>query len=249
MSKVAILSDIHANLPAFEAVLQEVERQSADLIVFGGDIVGYAASPARCVELVRALGGQCVFGNHESYLIALADNGVESLGENWRTQPVEAGVVHASEELEPEAIEWIRGLDWLLPIDEDVILAHAGLHDPNHWPYLLSEESAEATREVMRRRGLTLGFFGHTHRLAVYPERLWNREESVIELSRDDVVAITVGSVGQSREPGDPRATWVLFDSDERTVEFQRTEYDRELAARQIIDAGLPPESAARLLI
>lgn len=248
MPKVAILSDIHANLPAFEAVLREVDRQSVDLIAFGGDIVGYGASPAKCIEFVRALGGHCVFGNHESYLITVKDNGVESLGDDWMGQPVEAGVVHAYRELDPDAIGWIRSLPWFLPIDDDVILAHAGLNDPNNWPYILSDESAEPTIEIMRKRGLTVGFFGHIHRLAVYPERLASMDESVIELSRDEVIAITVGSVGQPREPGDLRATWVVFDSDERTVEFHHTEYDRELAARQILDAGLPEESARRLL-
>lgn len=247
MPKVAVLSDIHGNLPAFESVLKQVDKHSVDLIVFGGDIVGYGASPAKCVEYVRALGGNCVFGNHESYTVAVADNGVESLGDWWSEDPVEAGAVHAFRSLSEDALDWIRGLPWFLPLDEDVIIAHAGLDDPNSWPYLECDETAAPTIEIMKNRDLKIGFFGHIHKLAVFPEREPSRGGGFYELKDAEPTAITVGSVGQPRDK-DGRASWVLFDSDERTVEFLRTEYDRELAARQIIDAGLPARSGERLL-
>ena len=71
MSKIALLSDIHSNLPAFQAVLRDVRVSGANQIVFLGDIVGYGASPAKCVDLVRKLGGKCVMGNHEPATLAV----------------------------------------------------------------------------------------------------------------------------------------------------------------------------------
>ena len=79
MPKIAILSDIHGNLPALQAVLKRVAKSGAEEIVFGGDLVGYGASPRECVELVRGLGGHCVLGNHDAYTKQVADNAREPL--------------------------------------------------------------------------------------------------------------------------------------------------------------------------
>lgn len=249
MPKVAILSDIHANLPAFEAVLREVDKCKVDLIVFGGDTVGYGASPAECVKMVRALGGHSVFGNHESMTKMVQQQGIDNLIDGWEINPVVAGVVHTFRSVAEEDLKWMWDLPWFLPLDEESIITHAGLEEPNRWPYIDSEESAAPSIKILKNRGLNVGFFGHIHRLAIFPglKKLKQKKKEIFRLPEDKVTAITVGSVGQSRDKNDWRATWVLWDPDERTVEFRRTEYDNKLAAKQIIDAGLPEKSALRL--
>ena len=248
MAKVAILSDIHGNLPALQAVLKEVDKLDTDLIVFGGDIVGYGASPAECVEYVRNLGADSVFGNHESYLKLVAENGIDCLEPDWEENPVAAGVVHARRAMSDDALQWIFDLPWFLPIENETIIAHACLDAPGDWNYIDDNRSAEPTLEVMKKRKLTLGFFGHTHQTGVFPFREPSGRDDFYELENNPVTAVTVGSVGQPRDMKDCRSTWVLFDSDYRTIEFKRTEYDYQKAAEQILEAGLPEHSATRLL-
>jgi len=248
MSAIAILSDIHGNLPAFESVLRDLEQTAADEIIFGGDIVGYGASPKECVELVRRMGGKCVLGNHEFYSQVISKKGIKNLGNDWEENPVLAGVVHALRALSEEELEWIWNLPRDLSPDAATIISHAGLEAPEDWPYLTDLESATPSLEIMKQRGVTVGFFGHIHRFGIFPHLAHHDKKEVYELPADSATAITVGSVGQSREAIDNRAGWVLWDSSARTVEFRRVEYDWKRAAQQIVDAGLPLHSAARLM-
>lgn len=266
MSTVALLSDIHGNLPALRSVLADVKANGADQVVFGGDIVGYGASPAECLSLVRETGGDCVMGNHEEFVIRLADNGEVSLPNGWENNPVQAGVVHAFRSLSDEAVGWITELPLEIPLRGRAVLAHAALYRPGEWPYIRDALSASASLGELRARDLDICFVGHVHRLAIYGEsridsgasdyQLDRKPEKVGEdrfhLAEDAVWAVTVGSVGQSRETGaerhDVRATWVLWDPEERTVEFRRTEYENSDAAARILAAGLPAHSARRLL-
>ena len=254
MPKIAILSDIHGNLPAFEAVLKRVAKSGAEEIAFGGDIVGYGASPRECVDLVRKLGGHCVLGNHDAYTKQVADNGEESLYDGWQSNPVWAGVAHALRHMDKEALEWLWERPWFLHLNEaGAVLAHASLHDPNKWPYLEDQESAGPTLAILKEKGFGVGFFGHTHRLGVFsddtadavPEKI---DEDRYLIPEGSICAVTVGSVGQSREVSDERATWVIWDPEERIVEFHRSYYPHLQAAREIMEAGLPMESAMRLL-
>ncbi len=248
MSVIAILSDIHGNLPAFEAVLKDVDSTSADEIIFGGDIVGYGASPKECVESVQKLGGKCVLGNHEYYSKVVSLKGIENLRGDWEENPVLAGVVHALRTLSEDDLEWIWNLPWSLTPNDDTIIAHAGLEEPTQWPYLTDLDSATPSLDIMTERGHTVGFFGHIHRFGIYPPIVHNSESDIYELPVDSSTAITVGSVGQSRETLDNRAGWVLWDTAARTVQFRKVEYDWKRAAQQIVDAGLPLHSAARLM-
>ncbi len=252
MPKIAILSDIHGNLPAFQAVLKRVAKSGAQEIAFGGDIVGYGASPADCVDLVRNLKGPCVLGNHDAYTKDVAEKGEESLYKGWEANPVWAGAALAVRQMTRESLEWLWGRPWFLHL-EGAVLAHASLHDINNWPYLEGDESAAPTLAVLKEKGFGLGFFGHIHRLGIYfdkaarvvPEQI---SEDKYLIPKGSVCAVTVGSVGQSREEGDDRATWVTWDPDERIVEFHRNYYSSIRAAREIIEAGLPMESAMRLM-
>lgn len=248
MAKIAIITDIHANLQALKAVLRDVSSEGLESLVCLGDVVGYGANPAECVDLLRAIRCVGVMGNHDFYTCtdsmgiqaALDDPG--SLG-----NPVWEGIRHAREQLDDTQMEWLRGL-LQIHHQEGAVMAHAALHDFAEWPYLLTAEEAEATLDLLDGR---IGFFGHTHREAVFAADDGSQPELVgdgkLLLPEGCSVAITVGSVGQPRG-GDLRAHWLSWDSSERVIEFRRTPYDSVAAAAAIVSAGLPEESASRIV-
>lgn len=127
-------------------------------------------------------------------------------------------------------------------------LAHAALHDMEEWPYLSTPSDATPTLALLDQ---PVGFFGHTHQTQLFFDRArpgrpsWNAK-GWIEVPEDGRCAITVGSVGQPRD-GDPRAGWVIWDSDRRIVHLKKTKYPEDKAAAAILDAGLPAHSAKRL--
>jgi predicted phosphodiesterase len=252
MPKFAVLSDIHANLPALQAVLRDVAKARISRVVCGGDTVGYGASSNACVELVRKCGGECVMGNHDFYTTHIRrDRTLLPTTTNWRKNPVWAGLEDAARTLSDENAAWLGELPSHLEIPGGVV-AHAALHDLAQWPYLRSLMDAFPTLDILRKSTMGIGFFGHTHRqeiffdpaAAVIPELV---KPTRIHLPAGVVCAVMVGSVGQPRD-GDLRAGWCVWDSDTRMLELRRTEYPALEAARGIIAAALPTESALRLL-
>ena len=253
MPKNAILSDLHANLPALEAVLREVEVSGAEEIVFGGDLVGYAAQPKECVDWVRRLGGRSVLGNHDAFTRFLTVNTTAILPDSWPENPVWAAIDLANRELDEEALQWLWQRPMQLSLDGGAVLAHASLHAQGDWPYLNDERIAGPTLDLLREQGLSIGFFGHTHQQDLFfdddaegvPEWI---DANRVFIPENAVCAMTVGSVGQPRDGGDYRASWAIWDPEERVVEQRRTAYPAILAAQSILQAGLPIESALRLL-
>ena len=232
MRKIAILSDIHGNLPALEAVLRDVEQCGAGSIVFLGDIVGYGASPAECVALVRKLGGHCVMGNHDEAIMTVRQPGFQFADPNWRRCRYLAPLAHAAVELDAEQAAWLAELPYttLLP---GAIAAHASLYQPQAFPFISDAASALCTLELLREREDKVGFFGHTHAAGIFSDR-----DDLLDWLDDDRVKIpaclacvvTVGAVGQQSHPTDRRACWVLWNPDERVVEFRKTAYNRHQA-------------------
>ena len=252
MPKVAILSDIHSNLPALTAVLEDVRKSGVTEIYFGGDTVGYAAKPDECVSLVRHHGGNSVLGNHDYYTNAVIEH-PENMpsGNDWQDNPVWAGVIHSVRSLSPDNARWLAGLPATLEIPGG-LLTHAALHAAYDWPYLHTSSEAAPTLALLEKTDHGLGFFGHTHLQTFFSQRGGKAIAKRLDFSRvllpeGLVCAVLVGSVGQPRDD-DPRAAWVLWDSDERIVEFRRTEYPALETAKQILEAGLPEMSAFRLL-
>lgn len=254
MPKVAILSDIHGNLHALRAVLREVGTSGAELLVVAGDIIGYGANPRECVDLLQKVGAQAVFGNHESYADLIQREGPSALEPDWQSSPIYAGIVHAIEQLSTGQMQWLRGLPWVQHITRDAVMAHATLHQPEKWHYLLSDQDARLTLDLMREKGIEVAFFGHTHRQEWFahpdaPKQPVQMDEHCLHLPREAICAITVGSVGQPRgDDGDRRASWVMWETETRMAEFRRTSYPVECAVQAILEAGLPAESATRLM-
>lgn len=250
MPRIAILSDVHSNLHALEAVLEEVEACQVDSLAFGGDTVGYGAFPGSCIDRVMATGAPCVLGNHDFYVTRL-EHQLKSLESDPEisNNPVWMGIVHSIRETVGTArMDWLNALPRVHRLP-GAVLAHAALHDMDEWPYLTDPAEATPTLALLDE---PVGFFGHSHLTRLFfdksrPARPKWIDRTRIEIPPDGRCALTVGSVGQPRE-GDTSASWVIWDSEARVVELKRTPYPQLEAARAILEIGLPSHSARRLL-
>ncbi len=238
--RVAVLSDIHGNRHAFEAVLEDVAAERVDQVWCLGDLVGYGADPDACVELARATCDLCLVGNHD-----LAVRGDIPLTEFSRGAALAA---HWTQQvITPESLEFLGRLPAKL-LDRQVGLYHASPRDPI-WEYVLSTLLAELCLDVQEHR---VCLIGHSHvalsfsRLPGQPATGETRPEgSELDLEEGEWL-VNPGSVGQPRD-GDSRGAWALLDTDAWWVGYRRTEYDVAAAAAAIRAAGLPDSLAERL--
>jgi diadenosine tetraphosphatase ApaH/serine/threonine PP2A family protein phosphatase len=244
--RVAVITDIHANLPALEAVLTSAERRRMDEIWCLGDVVGYGADPDRCTELVRERCAVCLVGNHD--LAVLGELDVASFSE-----AAAVAVEWTRETIAEAAVEFLGGLDPALE-RSGIGLFHASPRDPV-WEYVLSIEQAHACLDTQPQR---LALIGHSHVALFftrYPEEAGPGEtrgaqaEDGLEIDlREGRWLLNPGSVGQPRD-GDPRAAWLELVPDSERARFHRVEYDIDRAAAAIAEAGLPKRLADRLYI
>jgi predicted phosphodiesterase len=238
-----ILSDIHANWHALQAVLADADRKFQQIICCG-DIVGYNARPADALEWTRAHCAHVIRGNHDKVVA-----GTEDL--EWFNEIAQVAALWTRERLIREQLDYLRELQ-VGPLK----LEHFHIW---HGSPLDEDEYITMPREASRCFAafeLPLAFFGHTHlqggffrkrrrvgRIAAVPAK---HEESVLELEPDTLYMVNPGSVGQPRD-GDARAAYAIFDSEKKTVSLRRIEYAVQKTAEEIIQAGLPDVLALRL--
>jgi predicted phosphodiesterase len=236
-----ILSDIHANLEALDAVLADAKGRY-DRVLCCGDVVGYGADPDAVTAWARQNLDAVIRGNHDR-----ACSGLENL--EWFNPVARASALWTMEHMDPANLAWLRGLPQG-PIEEgDLVLVHGSPLDEDE--YLVSELDVDQIRPYLEGR---VWVFGHTHLqggFLCHPNGVQRMQRPVptpvtMPLEANQSWLINPGSVGQPRD-GDPRAAWMLWDSGERVVTFCRTAYDVRAAQRKILDAGLPELLALRL--
>ncbi|MEI7435429.1 MAG: metallophosphoesterase family protein [bacterium] len=235
--RYAILGDIHGNLEALQAVLEDAHAQGATDYACVGDLVGYNAKPAETLHRVRELGMVCVRGNHDHYVAH------EELARDFH--PLAANVVDWTRmQIGEDNISFLRTLSMKRMLS-GFLLVHSTLDMPEKWGYVFDELEAEAS---FNYQSTSLCFHGHTHQPVIFEKDVavtrLNSMRATITLGKKYFV--NVGSVGQPRD-GDPRASYGLYDTVERAVELRRVVYDIASAQRQILDAGLPARLAIRL--
>jgi predicted phosphodiesterase len=237
---VAILSDIHGNRQAFEAVLAEVAATEAQEVWCLGDLVGYGADPDICVELARRHAHVCLAGNHD-----LAVVGQIPLDEFSRGAGLAAR--WTQEVIAPENMNFLASLT-PSGVEGEIGLYHGSPRDPV-WEYVLSALLAELCLDAQDHR---VCLVGHSHVALSFdrPEGLPatgepRRGDSEIDISLGEWI-LNPGSVGQPRD-GDPRAAWMMLDTIAWRATFRRTEYDIAGAAGAIRAARLPDSLAERL--
>jgi predicted phosphodiesterase len=238
--RVAVVSDIHGNRPAFEAVLAAIATAGVEQIWCLGDLVGYGAEPDACVSLAREHTTVCLVGNHDMVVRGdlSADDFSRAAGvaARWTKQNIASESLDFLGPLEPRRLE------------PDVGLFHASPRDPV-WEYVLSAAQADSCLDVQERR---VCLVGHSH-VALSFSRTdgdptdgeMRPADSELDLSEGEWL-LNPGSVGQPRD-GDPRAAWLELDTSRWVAAYRRTEYDIAAAGAAIRAAGLPGSLADRL--
>jgi diadenosine tetraphosphatase ApaH/serine/threonine PP2A family protein phosphatase len=233
-----IISDIHSNLAAFEAVL--ADAGSFDKVWCLGDVVGYGPDPNECVEQLRALPHVCVVGNHDWAALGKMDT------EDFNPDAKRA-CLWTREQLSPSNLEYLETLPKSL-VEEGFTLVHGSPRHPI-WEYILHTPTAKANFEYFDTR---FCFVGHTHIPVIYRDHP-NQACDTLTPSLDDPLVlgeerliINPGSVGQPRD-GDPRASYAILDSAEHTLEFRRIPYPIEITQARMVDKSLPVRLIIRL--
>jgi diadenosine tetraphosphatase ApaH/serine/threonine PP2A family protein phosphatase len=239
-----VLSDVHANLEALEAVVDAAAGQWDRALVLG-DLVGYGADPNAVIERVRSLPvAATVRGNHDKVAAGLAPvdsfNVVARQAVEWTTRV-----------LTPDNLEWLAALpQGPVPIDTLTEICHGAPWDED--AYLFDERDVERARPSLAR---PLCLFGHTHvpsifRIEPTVEALLpvRGERCRVPIEADGRYLVNCGAVGQPRD-NDPRAAFGLLDSSTRTLTIVRTAYDVAAAQAKILQAGLPAVLAQRLAV
>ncbi len=235
--RLAVLSDIHANLPALEAIIRAAG--SVDGFRHLGDVVGYGPDPDAVVSLLADIQAGGVQGNHDA--AALGGREIE-----WFNEDARQAMEWTREAIGPIARAWLTALPATMS-ERDCTLVHGSPRDPV-WEYITSIEVARDNLAVLKTR---IGLHGHTHVPLAWLEEGGTVEKVVpddgfvLEL-RGRRALVNPGSVGQPRD-GDPRASFLILDTDTDTVSWHRVGYDIEAVQTAMRNAGLPAHLSSRL--
>lgn len=238
--KYAIISDLHANMEALEAVLARIEQIGVDQIVCLGDVVGYNACPNECVDLISQQGIPTICGNHDAVACGL--------DEPWGFNPVAlAAALWTREALTDENAEWLKTLPDTLEF-EAFLAAHGAPSDRDI--YLFTWEDVLPHLQRIEEMGHSVCFFGHTHNPGIFArDGVFTADEDPgFHIDEGKCFLINPGSVGQPRD-GDPRAAFGLLDTGTNLYKMIRVDYPIKEAAERIIAAGLPEILAERLFL
>ena len=235
--RIAVLSDIHANLPALDAVLAALG--DVDAVWHLGDVVGYGPHPDEVVARLREVDAVGVRGNHDVAALGTLDATYFNPAARW-------AVEWTGDRIVPETRAWLESLPERLEIDE-ITLVHGSPRDPT-WEYVTTSPAARANLAAITT---THCLHGHTHIPIA-----WRDDDGHVETVRpsdgselvldERRVLLNPGSVGQPRD-GDPRASFLLLDTDARRVTWRRVDYPIRAVQADIRAAGLPAWLADRL--
>lgn len=236
--KYAILSDIHGNLEALQAVLQDAKQQGCTHYVCLGDIVGYGPNPRECLQMIQELNCPTVIGNHDEYVAK--DQALTGFN------PMAAdGIKWTRDQLNEAEKSWLRNLKYVRTVDPFTIV-HATLDLPERWAYVFDKLTAAASFNYQHT---AVCFNGHTHVPIAFiwtPSGIQGGLYTRIRIEVARKYFINCGSVGQPRDRN-PKAAYVVFDLANNWIELRRVEYDIAATQKKIRAAGLPESLAKRL--
>ena len=236
--RVAVISDVHSNLQALEAVLEHADGERIEELWCLGDVVGYGGKPSECLALVRERSAICLGGNHDLVVAGVLD--IDQFTSDAGVAARWTRSVLTPDELEALALLSPRGER------AGISLFHGSIRDPI-WEYVLTADVADAS---LRMQKTPIALVGHSHvqlSLALGKTGLQGgKAEPDQEVKLEGTQLFNPGSVGQPRDR-DPRAAWLLLDTDAGWARFKRSEYEIESAQADIRAAGLPARLADRL--
>ena len=238
MSKTAIFSDIHGNIHALNAVLDDARAQGIQNFACLGDIVGYGPNPIDCIATIQKIGCVCVKGNH--------DDDSSNLRElNNLNNQARVSLEWTRKVLSESQKAWLRNLPYQRRLGRNM-LTHSSLENSTDWPYIRNRFDAEID---MARQKVPITFFGHTHIPVSYcknPDGVATIN-SGFNIDPDNKYLVNVGSVGQPRD-GIAEACYIIFDRIDRKIDYRRVRYDIDQVIQEIHNSGLPETLAQRLI-
>ena len=239
-----VISDMHGNWDAFAAVLRRVRRQRFDAILVLGDLVGYGAGPNQVVEAVKNLEGDVyvVRGNHDKVVCELED------GSNFN-QPALAAARWTTDRLTPANMRYVRQMPvGPMEVSPEVHICHGSPLDEDTYVFSIYD-----AYEIFSNYKAPVVFFGHTHIPSLFVLQSKGIEVAMVQgdsftlkLEEGNRYLLNPGSIGQPRDR-DPRASYITYDTESRTVRWQRVDYAIAKAQERILRSGLPKVLADRL--
>ena len=230
--KIALISDVHANLEALEKVLRDIEKEGVEKIHFLGDAVGYGCDPNKCVRLINKHCDIKLLGNHD-----YAAMGLESL-ENFN-YIAQTSIEWTQKKLTDISISILADFD-ISTTFLDYFLVHSSPGTPEDWDYILGTNEAE---EQFGRFEQSVCLVGHSHLPIIFAKKEKSKisiiSKKAIELNKDIKYIINVGSVGQPRD-NDPRACYLIIDTEIPKIFYKRVEYDIDKTQEKMRKAVLP---------
>lgn len=236
--RYCVLGDIHANWEALQAVIAFAEKQGCEKYLSVGDIVGYGADPAKCIQTVVDLGAPVVAGNHDYAVTGKLD--VE-----FFNSYAKAAVLWTRELINETEMTFLKSLRLVNQVNDEITVVHGSLNFPDMFDYIQTSYDAHLSLEALRGR---VCFLGHSHVPVSFfagPAVSYSMA-SEINVEGFEKVLVNVGSVGQPRDEN-PKAAVAIYDDELQKVWVHRIDYDVEKAAAKIIEAGLPEILAERL--
>ncbi|MCB2231330.1 metallophosphatase family protein [bacterium] len=238
---VALISDIHANLEALTAVLNDIRSRNHDAVYCLGDVVGYGCDPTACLDLVMENCDIRLMGNHEYYALGL-------VSEEYLSPIARQSAVWTQEHLGERDIERISNFEMEAHL-ADVDLVHASPYQPETWRYILATQEARRAFDHMQGR---ICFYGHSHLPMIFSLSdegdIRHQVGHDIQPFDEKRYLINVGSVGQPRD-NDPDACYVSFDTESRSVNYRRVPYDIATTQEKMRAAGVPTMLVERLTV
>lgn len=242
--RLGIFSDVHANIEALSAVMAGFQSQEIDEYYCLGDVVGYGASPNECADVVRETARVTILGNHDAAVAGRMDYSY------YYEAARQALDLHAAV-LSPENLDWLKGLPYKHELDDvGLHLCHGSPLRLEEFEYIFAPEQARECLQIYDELG-DLTLIGHSHLCKVFKLKPGEVEElpaQDFQLEEGAKYIVSVGSVGQPRDY-DNRASYTVFDADDRSFSFLRVEYDIESAASKIFQSKLERNFGHRLFI
>ncbi len=241
--RLGIFSDVHANIEALSAVMAGFQSQEIDEYYCLGDVVGYGASPNECADVVRETARVTILGNHDAAVAGRMDYSY------YYEAARQALDLHATV-LSPENLSWLKGLPYKHELDCGVHLCHGSPLRLEEFEYIFAPEQARECLQIYDELG-DLTLIGHSHLCKVFkllPGEVEELPAQNFQLEEGAKYIVSVGSVGQPRDY-DNRASYTVFDSEDRSFSFLRVEYDIESAASKIFQSKLERNFGHRLFI
>lgn len=240
--RIAVVSDIHSNGDALDAVAAEIARAAPDRLYHLGDVVGYNAEPEKCARWARENTDGGISGNHDAVASGRSD------GASFHTPALIAARWSAAH-VSAASRDYLAGLPERLPLPDGILLAHGAPSDPDRYMIFL-EDAAEQFEWMEGREMPRVVFFGHTHIPAAFVRRrdggIVSAPPARLVLGAGECALLNPGSVGQPRDR-DPRASFLLYDTAACEATWIRVPYDVRACQEKILAARLPGIFATRL--